>query len=61
MSILVLLIVLQSVLRLSLWRSRWLRACYGLAVGCVTYACLDTALSLSKPQVAAWVADKNVL
>ena len=61
MSILVLLIVLQSVLRLSLWRSHWLRACYGLAVGCVTYACLDTALSLSKPQVAAWLADKNVL
>ena len=61
MSILVLLIVLQSVLRLSLWRSRWLRMAFALAVACATYAALDTALTLSKPQVAAWLADKTVL
>ena len=61
MSVLVLLVVLQSGLRLSQWRSHWLRMAFALAVACATYAALDTALTLSKPQVAAWLADKTVL
>ena len=59
--LLVLLIVLQTSLRLSLWNRRWLRWAFALAVGAAVFLSVDFAAGLSKPQVEAWLSDTTVL
>lgn len=59
--VLVLLVVLQSSLRLSQWKSHWLRWGFALAVGLTVFFSVDIAASLSKPQVAAWLSTTSVL
>jgi len=59
--VLVLLVVLQSSLRLSQWKSHWLRWGFALAVGLTVFFSVDIAASLSKPQVAAWLSTTSIL
>lgn len=54
-NVLVLLVVLQSSLRLSLWKTHWLRWAFAVGIGAAVYAMLDFAVKLSKPEVAVWL------
>lgn len=60
-NVLVLLVVLQSSLRLSQWKSHWLRWGFALVVGLAVFFSVDIAASLSKPQVAAWLSTTSIL
>ena len=60
-NVLVLLVVLQSSLRLSQWKNHWLRWGFALVVGLAVFFSVDIAASLSKPQVAAWLSTTSVL
>lgn len=60
-NVLVLLVVLQSSLRLSQWKNHWLRWGFALAVGLAVFLSVDVAATLSKPQVAAWLSNTSIL
>lgn len=59
--VLVLLIVLQSSLRLSQWKSHWLRWSFALVIGLTVIMSVDMATGLSKPQMATWFSSTTVL
>ena len=59
--LLVLLVVVQTSLRLSQWTNRWLRIAFCVALGIAVYLCTDYAAGLSKLQMAAWLHDTSVL
>lgn len=52
---LILLVVLQTVLRLCQWPAGWLRLGYCLIVGIVVWQTAEYAAALSKPQVESWL------
>ena len=52
---LILLVVLQTVLRLCQWPAGWLRLGYCLIVGFVVWQTAEYAAALSKPQVESWL------
>lgn len=58
---LVLLVVLQTALRLSQWRSSWLRLAFVVVVGIIVWLSTDYAAGLSKPQVEGWLHDTTIL
>lgn len=58
---LILLVVLQTALRLSQWPGRWLRLAVCLAVGTAIWLTTDYASGLSKPQVEGWLHDTAML
>ena len=59
--ILILLVVLQTALRLSQWPNQWLRLAYCLAVGGFVLLATDRAAGLSKLQMESWLHDTTVL
>jgi hypothetical protein len=58
---LILLVVLQTALRLSLWRSLWWPILYVAAVGIIVWLSTDYASGLSKPQITGWLHSTTVL
>lgn len=52
---LILLVVLQTVLRLSQWSTGWMRLAYCLIVGFVVWQATEYAAALSKPHVQSWL------
>jgi hypothetical protein len=58
---LVLLVVLQTALRLSQWPNQWLRLAFCLAVGGFVLLATDRAAGLSKLQMESWLHDTTVL
>ena len=54
---LILLVVLQTALRLSQWRNNWLKMAFCIVVGIVVWLMTDYAVNLSKPQVEGWLHD----
>ena len=59
--LLVLLVVVQTSLRLSQWTNGWLRIAFCVTLGIAVYLCTDYAAGLSKLQMAAWLHDTSVL
>ena len=59
--LLVLLVVVQTSLRLSRWTNGWLRIAFCMALGIAVWLCTDYAAGLSKLQMAAWLHDTSVL
>ena len=58
---LILLVVLQTALRLSQWTNRWLRLAYCLMIGIIVWLSTNYAVGLSKPQVEGWLHDTTIL
>ena len=59
--LLVLLVVVQTSLRLSQWTNGWLRIAFCVALGIAVWLCTDCAAELSKLQMAAWLHDTSML
>ena len=59
--LLVLLVVVQTSLRLSQWTNGWLRIAFCVTLGIAVWLCTDYATGLSKLQMAAWLHDTSVL
>ena len=58
---LILLILLQTVLKLSLWPRWWPRLVFVLLTGGIIWLSADYAASMSKPQIEAWLHDSSAL
>ena len=58
---LILLVVLQTALRLSQWRNNWLRMAFCIVVAIIVWLTTDYAANLSKPQVEGWLHDTTIL
>lgn len=58
---LILLVVLQTALRLSQWSNRWLRLVFCLVIGVIVWLVTDDAANLSKPQVQGWLHNVSML
>lgn len=58
---LILLVVLQTALRLSQWCNNWLKMAFCIVVGIVVWLMTDYAVNLSKPQVEGWLHDTTIL
>ena len=58
---LILLVVIQTVIRLSQWSNIWLRLVYCLAIGAIIWWSVDYAAGLSKLQVSGWLHNTSIL
>ena len=58
---LILLVVIQTAIRLSQWSNIWLRLAYCLAVGAIVWLSTNYAAGLSKPQVSGWLHNPAIL
>ena len=58
---LILLVVLQTALRLSQWRNGWLRIAFCIVVGVIVCLMTDYAANLSKQQVEGWLHNTTIL
>ena len=58
---LILLVVLQTALRLSQWSSGWRQSAYCVVVGVLVWWSVDYAAGLSKLQVEGWLHDTSIL
>ena len=58
---LILLVVLQTALRLSQWSNIWLRLAYVVVVGTIVWWSVNYAAELSKPQVEGWLHNTSML
>lgn len=58
---LILLVVIQTVIRLSQWSNIWLRLVYCLAIGAIVWWSVDYAVGLSKLQVSGWLHNTSIL
>ncbi len=58
---LILLVVIQTAIRLSQWSNIWLRLAYCLAVGAIVWLSTNYAAGLSKPQVSEWLHNTSIL
>ena len=58
---LILLVVLQTALRLSQWRNGWLQLVFCTLVAIAVWLTTDYAANLSKPQVEGWWHDTTIL
>ena len=59
--ILILLILLQTALKLSLWPRWWPRLAFVFITGCAIWLSSDYAASMSKPRIEAWLHDVSVV
>lgn len=59
--ILILLVLLQTALKLSLWQLWWPRLAFALLTGGILWLSADYAASMSKLQIEAWLHDNTVL
>ena len=58
---LILLVVLQTALRLSQWSNGWLRLAFCVVIGAAVWLTTDYAAVLSKPQMEGWLHDTTIL
>ena len=58
---LILLVVLQTALRLSQWSNGWLRQAFCIVIGAAVWLTTDYAAGLSKPQMEGWLHDTTIL
>ena len=58
---LILLVVIQTAIRLSQWSNIWLRLAYCLAVGAIVWLSTNYAAGLSKLQVLGWLHNTSIL
>ena len=58
---LILLVVIQTAIRLSQWSNIWLRLAYCLAVGAIVWLSTNYAAGLSKLQVSGWLHNTSIL
>ena len=58
---LILLVAIQTAIRLSQWSNIWLRLVYCLAIGAFVWLSTDYAAGLSKPQVTSWLHNVSIL
>ena len=58
---LILLVILQTALRLSQWSDKRLWLAYCIAIGAAVWLATDYAAGLSKPQAEGWLHDTEML
>ena len=58
---LILLVVFQTILRLSQWSNSWWRLIYCIFVGGIVWLSANYAAGLSKPQVEGWLHNTSIL